>query len=126
MYSSMRDYLKLLRHLLQIEGMYYLYTSIQLVSSNTLYSYEAGRPTDIQTPILTQETVREMFTPSLPQKGSKSLSDFVTVPGSQWGTAMAIATTDWPKRRRAGSAFCKWTFPILMSKSPSDTRIGLS
>ncbi|PPQ92178.1 hypothetical protein CVT25_008952 [Psilocybe cyanescens] len=82
MYSSMRDYLKLLRHLMQIN---------------------ANR--SVKNPILKQETVHQMFIPALTDKGSKSLSDLVMAPGLQWGTTMAIATKDWPQRRRAGSVF---------------------
>uniref|UniRef100_A0A8H7XU60 Beta-lactamase-related domain-containing protein n=1 Tax=Psilocybe cubensis TaxID=181762 RepID=A0A8H7XU60_PSICU len=82
MYSSMRDYLKLLRHLLQIH---------------------AGQP--VESPILKQETVHQMFIPALTDKGSKSISDLVMVPSLQWGTTMAITTEDWPGRRRAGSVF---------------------
>ncbi|KDR77244.1 hypothetical protein GALMADRAFT_246540 [Galerina marginata CBS 339.88] len=82
MYSSMRDYLKLLRHLMQIN---------------------AGR--SVKNAILKQETVRQIFIPTLPEAGSKSLSDFNMVPGTQWGTALAIATQDWPRRRKKGSVF---------------------
>ncbi|KAF8964753.1 beta-lactamase [Flammula alnicola] len=82
LYSSMRDYLKLLRHLMQIN---------------------AGRP--VANPILNEETVRQIFVPALAEKGSQSLSEFVMVPGTQWGTALAICTEDWPKRRRKGSVF---------------------
>lgn len=82
MYSSMRDYLKILRHLMQIN---------------------AGRP--VANPILKVDTVRQIFVPALSDKGSKSLSEFSMAEGTQWGTALAICTQDWPKRRRKGSVF---------------------
>ncbi|KAJ3509603.1 hypothetical protein NLJ89_g5134 [Agrocybe chaxingu] len=82
LYSSMRDYLKLLRHLMQIN---------------------AG--CSVRKPLWKRESVQSIFVPALTEKGSKSLSDFVMAPGTQWGTALAICTEDWPKRRRKGSAF---------------------
>ncbi|KAF8964756.1 beta-lactamase/transpeptidase-like protein [Flammula alnicola] len=82
LYSSMRDYLKLLRHILQIN---------------------AGRP--VVNPILKEETVHQIFEPALTEKGAKSLSEFITLPGTQWGTALAICTQDWPQHRRKGSVF---------------------
>ncbi|KIM38847.1 hypothetical protein M413DRAFT_19920 [Hebeloma cylindrosporum] len=83
LYISLRHYLTLLRHLLQIH---------------------AGTATN---PILKQETVHEMFVPTLTDAGSKSVDMFTVVvpPGGQWSTALALTTTDWPKRRRKGSAF---------------------
>ncbi|KAF5325215.1 hypothetical protein D9619_009738 [Psilocybe cf. subviscida] len=82
MYSSMRDYLKILQHLLRIK---------------------VGRRVD--NPLLKKETVDQIFEPALTEKGSKSLSEFSMAPGIQWGTALAICTQDWPGRRRKGSAF---------------------
>ncbi|KAF4613164.1 hypothetical protein D9613_011100 [Agrocybe pediades] len=82
LYSSMRDYLKLLRHLMRIN---------------------AGL--HVPNPILSTRTVREMFVPALTEKGSQSLSELVMAPGTQWGTTMALVTRDWPKRRKQGSAF---------------------
>ncbi|KJA25265.1 hypothetical protein HYPSUDRAFT_135104 [Hypholoma sublateritium FD-334 SS-4] len=83
MYSSTRDYLKLLRHMLQIH---------------------AGHDTTVA-PIWKLETIRQIFVPALTEKGSKSISDMVAQPGTQWGTAMAIATVDKPKGKKKGSAF---------------------
>jgi len=59
-------------------------------------------------PILKTETVRSMFVPALTEKGSDSLSKFMMIEGTQWGTASALTTKDWPKKRRQGSAFCKF------------------
>ena len=49
-----------------------------------------------------------MFVPTLTDAGSKSVDMFTMVfpPGGQWSTALALTTTDWPKRRKKGSAFC--------------------
>jgi len=82
LYSSMRDYLKLLRHLMQIN---------------------AGR--SVANPILTQETVREIWVPALSETGAKSLSEMLKIPDLQWGTAMAIASEDRPQRRKKGSVW---------------------
>lgn len=81
-YTSMRDYLKLLRHLLQIN---------------------AG--IEVANPILTVESVRGIFIPALPEQGSKSLSDFMMLDGTQWSTALALATRDGDNGRKKGSAF---------------------
>jgi len=81
LYSSMRDYLKLLRHLMQIH---------------------AGR--EVHNAILKAETVHHIFVPALPEKGVKSFSEFVNKEAS-WTTALAICATDWPGRRRNGSVW---------------------
>ncbi|KAF8905737.1 beta-lactamase [Gymnopilus junonius] len=85
LYSSMRDYLKLLRHLLQIN---------------------VGKP--VVNPILTQESVHSIWVPALPEAGEKSIDEFVFLPfphSLQWGTAMAINKEDWPNRRKKGVAY---------------------
>jgi len=81
LYSSMRDYLKLLRHLMQIH---------------------AGRP--VPNAILKAETVHDIFVPALPEKGVKSLSESLKIEGSSWSTALAVVTADFPGLRRKGSA----------------------
>jgi len=30
--------------------------------------------------------------------------------GTQWSSALALTTRDWPKQRKKGSAFCRQTF----------------
>jgi len=82
LYSSMRDYLKLLRHLLQIN---------------------AGR--EVPNAILKAETLHSIFVPALPEKGIKSLSEFITIEGTSWSTALAVSTADSPGRRRNGSVW---------------------
>ncbi|KAF8909682.1 beta-lactamase [Gymnopilus junonius] len=82
LYGSVRDYLKLLRHLMQLK---------------------------VENPILRRETVAEMFVPALPEAGEKAISAFLAAPnwgpGAQWGTATGLTTQDWPNRRKKGSAF---------------------
>jgi len=82
LYSSMRDYLKLLRHLLQIN---------------------AGR--EVPNAILKAETVHSIFMPASPEKGIKSLSKFMGIEGASWSTALAVCTKDLPSRRRSGSGW---------------------
>jgi len=82
LYSSMRDYLKLLRHLMQIN---------------------AGR--EVPNAILTAETVHDIFKPVLPEKGIKSLSEMIMSENTSWSTALAVCTTDLVGRRRKGSAW---------------------
>jgi CubicO group peptidase (beta-lactamase class C family) len=82
LYASLKDYLNLLRHLLQIN---------------------AGKATN---PIVSAETVRSLFEPALNEEGTKSVKAFMSIdpfspPDSslQWSTAMAVCTSDWPGRR---------------------------
>ncbi|PPQ97279.1 hypothetical protein CVT26_006672 [Gymnopilus dilepis] len=86
LYSSMRDYLKLLRHIMQIN---------------------AGKP--VQNPILSQESIHSLWVPALNEAGVKSLNELLFIlnfpPSLQWGTAMAINNEDWPQRRKKGAAF---------------------
>ncbi|KAF9045342.1 beta-lactamase/transpeptidase-like protein [Panaeolus papilionaceus] len=85
MYSSLRDYLKLLRHTLQIHN---------------------GNATN---PILKSETVKTLFEPTLNDKGVSSLSSLVLFtdhrPNCQWSNSLALCTADWPGGRKKGSAF---------------------
>ncbi|KAF8963535.1 beta-lactamase/transpeptidase-like protein [Flammula alnicola] len=88
LHSTLKDYLTLLRHLLRIH---------------------AGKATN---PILNADTVRELFKPALNEAGAKSLQDFMSSldpfapeKGFQWSTAIALCTSDWPGRRKKGTAF---------------------
>ncbi|CAA7269887.1 unnamed protein product [Cyclocybe aegerita] len=85
-YASLRDYLKLLQHLLQIH---------------------AGKA---EKPILSRETVHQLFVSTLPALGAQHINELFAmiqppITGVQWGTASGICTKDWPNKRRAGSAF---------------------
>jgi hypothetical protein len=72
---------------------------------NKVIYHTAGR--EVPNAILKAETVHDIFVPALPEKGVKSLSEFVTSEAS-WSTALAVCTADWPGRRRRGSAWCKF------------------
>ncbi|KAF9556310.1 beta-lactamase/transpeptidase-like protein, partial [Agrocybe pediades] len=67
LYTSMRDYLKLLRHLLRIN---------------------AGLP--VSNAILSLDTVQKIFVPTLTDAGSKSLSDMVVMSDTQHSVAMGL------------------------------------
>ena len=71
--------------------------------------HTAGR--EVPNAILKAETVHSIFVPVLPENGIKSLSEFVMTKGISWSNALAICTTDWPGRRRRGSAWCKFLKP---------------
>lgn len=85
--SSARDYLALLRHLLQIHG-------DEIDASNA---------------ILTRESVLKLFTPSLSPEAQKSLEGMLgsvlPAPGTQWSNGQACTVADWPGMRKAGSGF---------------------
>ncbi|EAU82774.1 beta-lactamase [Coprinopsis cinerea okayama7 len=87
-YSTLPDYLAILRHLLQIE---------------------AGR--NPPNAILKQETVKSLFQPKLTPLGGQMLTAIVGFldPSSahdlDWGNGFAVNTADWEGRRKAGSGF---------------------
>ncbi|TFK18683.1 beta-lactamase [Coprinopsis marcescibilis] len=89
-YSTLPDYVTILRHLMQIE---------------------AGR--DVSTPILKKETVKSLFEPKLNDAGSQAINfmAFFLVQNSahyrnlNWSTGLAVSTNDWEGRRKTGSAF---------------------
>ena len=48
--------------------------------------------------------------PTLPEKGIKTLSDFIGIEGTSWSTGLSVCTLDVAGRRRKGSVFGK---PLL-------------
>ncbi|PPQ90094.1 hypothetical protein CVT25_012258 [Psilocybe cyanescens] len=82
-YSSLRSYLTLLRHIHQIHD---------------------GK---ITKGIINRGTAQKLFLPTLTEAGAKnvdlSVSAFPT--GNQWSVALAVCTVDWPKRRKRGTIF---------------------
>ncbi|KAF8964809.1 beta-lactamase/transpeptidase-like protein [Flammula alnicola] len=83
LYVSLKDYLTLLRHLLQIH---------------------AGKA---HHPILKNESVHSLFVGTSTEEGAKNLDLFINFPnkGHSWSTALAVCNADWPNRRKKGSAF---------------------
>lgn len=103
MYSSMRDYLTLLRHILQINSEY----QIALAQNSSIIPLEGGVKTSVD-PIWTQDTIRKLFVPTLTEKGTQSLAAMgLSEYGTQWGNAMAINTVNKAKGRKKGSASCE-------------------
>ncbi|KIM41569.1 hypothetical protein M413DRAFT_445541 [Hebeloma cylindrosporum] len=81
LYSTMKSYLSLLRHLLLVlDG--------QAIN-----------------PILSRKTVANLFKPSLSPHMSKSVVEYTGWIDTQFGHALCIANSDWPRRRRKGSGF---------------------
>jgi len=81
LYSTLKDYLTLLRHLLLIK---------------------AGRA---QNPIMSVETVSSLFAPSIPPHGAANIELFTGWKHVGYGIGLCLATEDWPGRRRKGSGF---------------------
>ncbi|PPQ86188.1 hypothetical protein CVT25_006931 [Psilocybe cyanescens] len=88
LYASLQGYLNLLRHLLQIK---------------------AG---NAKNSILSPKAVQSLFKGALTESGVNNLSMLASAldPNApadpiQWSSGLAICTTDWPGRRRQGSAF---------------------
>ncbi|RXW19284.1 hypothetical protein EST38_g6573 [Candolleomyces aberdarensis] len=80
-YSSMRDYLTLLRHVLRLK---------------------AGLPVD--KPLISQKSAESLFQPTLTPAGSKAL-DHGGLKNLQFSTGVALTTEDWPGMRKKGSAW---------------------
>ena len=100
----MRDYLKLLRHLMQIHGKFQYSMTLKFLE-HSLINHIAGR--HVPNAIVKAETVHDIFVPVLPEKGVKSLSEFTMSEGISWSTALAVSTKDVTGRHRKGVAWCK-------------------
>ena len=71
------------------------------------------------------ETVRDIFLPALPEKGVKTLSEFLKIESCSWSTALAVLTTDIPGLRRKGSAACKsYVSNKLLCSKPIILHVG--
>ncbi|KAJ7168539.1 beta-lactamase [Mycena filopes] len=82
LYGSQKDYLALLRHLLQIK----VGTAIP------------------GTPMLSRASVESMFAPSLPPAGAASFGSLSDPEGkAQFGLGLAVNTVDMSERRKSGS-----------------------
>lgn len=104
LYTSLRDYLKLLRHLLQI---YSKRQSLTTPTETTLLKSNAdGKAT---TPILKQDTVKAMFVGTLSDVATNGLTTLLSLPpkSHSWSNALATCEVDYPGGRKKGSAFCK-------------------
>ncbi|KAF5314308.1 hypothetical protein D9619_011754 [Psilocybe cf. subviscida] len=82
-YTSLRDYLSILRHLLQIlDG-------------------KASKP------IISLETAKSLFVPTLSENEADSLTAWMDETGSlknmSWSNAIAVTKVDWQGKRKAGS-----------------------
>ncbi|KAF5322969.1 hypothetical protein D9611_009300 [Ephemerocybe angulata] len=100
LYTSLRDYLTLLRHILQVK------------------EEKEGLPiTDSRTAIITKRTAESLFEPTLTPAGSRSLDRFNMVKsGLQFSTGLALTGEDAPGGRRKGSGWC--AYPITTSLNP--------
>ncbi|KAF8893006.1 beta-lactamase/transpeptidase-like protein [Infundibulicybe gibba] len=83
LFSTRREHLTILRHLLQIS---------------------AGTA---KNPILSAQSVASLFEPSLPDAGVDSIGKRFPIPGMkwQWSTALCVNCNDWDGKRRKNSGF---------------------
>ena len=115
----MRDYLKLLHHLMQIHGN----VSIRFLPFEHYFNKKVTYPFQkkkaggqgVPNAILKAETVNHVFIPALPEKGVKSLSEFLKTEGTSWSTGLSVCTTDLAGRRRKGSVWGKRPTPLFFS-----------
>ncbi|KAJ3527935.1 hypothetical protein NMY22_g9599 [Coprinellus aureogranulatus] len=101
LYTSMRDYLTLLRHILRVKG-----ALILLLTTCGLVYY---RPDDLPvqgTPLLSQNAAESLFEPTLTPRGSSFLDRYIMVyKGLQFSTGLALMGEDVPGMRRKGSGW---------------------
>ena len=107
-YSTLTDYLALLRHLLLAKGAFPSPSTLLLSFTHSLthllYLIPDG---NAPTPILSAASVALLFAPSVPEGATAPISEFSGMPDCQFGYGLCIATTDWEGRRRKGAGFCK-------------------
>lgn len=103
----MKSYLSLLRHLLLILGN--AESAIFPVMTLILIALD-GRAIN---PILTTKTAANLFRPSLSPHMAKSIGKNTGWMDTQFGHALCITNSDWPRRRKKGSGFCKLIFVPL-------------
>lgn len=72
-------------------------------------------------PILSQETVKSLFVPTLSDDSAKSLNTWMSPHNLgtdfQWGNALCLNTTDWLGKRRKLSGWCRFLLDFLHSNS---------
>ena len=115
LYSSMRDYLKLFRHLMQIHGKLQYVLTLFFLSINWQEFYfnpKAGR--QVPKAILKSETVHKLFVPALPEKAAKSFVECSRIEGTSWSAGVGVSTIDLASGLRKGSIFCKPFFYRLL------------
>jgi hypothetical protein len=85
LYSSLKDYLAILRHLLQIK---------------------TGKAAN---PILSAASVAALFEPTLNVPAANSLAKMLGMPegSTQFSTGQMVTTTDFPGRRKKGTGACE-------------------
>jgi hypothetical protein len=110
LYSSPRDYLSLLRHILEILGELFL-ASFHVRFDTRLDGTAAN-------PVLSKASLHHFFTPTLTPEGQRALCEMFHSPqGSlQFSFALAIQTQDrGPEKMSAGSGWCKLSFrPVVL------------
>lgn len=112
LYSSPKDYLTLLRHILQIYSPSCLYFTHH--RSRCTYSDILQTDGTAKHPVFSKEIISSIFTPALPEAGQKSISQLLLLNPShpheamQWSTAFALNETDWPGKRKKGSGSCEY------------------
>ncbi|KAJ7243765.1 hypothetical protein C8J57DRAFT_60934 [Mycena rebaudengoi] len=94
---TLRDYLTVLRHLLQVKGIF-----PQLPLFSYFGPYIDGKAVN---PILKEDSVTALFMPMLPVSALASLATMLGIPAgaAQHSTGMMLETADLPGRRKKGS-----------------------
>jgi hypothetical protein len=103
LYMSLKDYLTLLRHLLQVKGSAFLEAPMLF----TYYvSSSEGKATNA---IITEASVMMLLEPTLPEPAMASLAKMMGSPAgaAQYGRGLMLETADLPGRRKKGSGSCR-------------------
>jgi hypothetical protein len=105
-FCSMKDYLALLRHLLQILGK--ILIAIWFChNSDSKLQLLAGTANK---PIIQAASLRTFFQPTLTPEGEQALtllSPMLRGIGDSWGNGLCVNTVDIPGKRRKGSGWCE-------------------
>lgn len=106
LYASQKDYLTVLRHLLQIKGVFCSHN----LSLPAQCEFAAGCAVN---PILSRASVDSMFTLSLSPTGATTLFQSadpdIGLPegAAQYGHGLFVNTSDVPGKRKSGCGACK-------------------
>jgi hypothetical protein len=111
---TLRDYLTVLRHLLQVKGIF-----PQLPLFSYFGPYIDGKAVN---PILKEDSVTALFMPMLPAPALTSLATMLGIPSgaAQHSTGMMLETADFPGRRKKGSGSCRFSYIACIHSAMTD------
>lgn len=123
LYTSMRDYLTLLRHILRNKGK----PSPRSTETSLQAPYPCDPPDDLPVQgsrLLSPSAAGSLFQPTLAPRGSEFLDSFIMVyKGLQHSTGLALMGEDVPGMRKKGSGWCTYSFAVSTSSCSALTTL---